>query len=80
MDQSTLIRYIGEVAKEAQANLETCKAQYIEFIVPQVRVIGEERLKSVTTLVDKGMKKAKRIVFPIFGVEGLLLILLLLLF
>lgn len=80
MDQATLIRYIREVAREAQANLETCKAQYIEFIVPKVRVIGEESLKSITTLVDKGMKKAKRIVFPIFGVEGLLLILLLLLF
>lgn len=80
MDHATLIRYIGETAKKAVSNLETCKAQHIEFIVPQVRVIGEERLKSVTTLVDKGIQKAKRIVFPIFGTEGVLLILLLLLF
>ncbi len=80
MDHATLIHYIGEAAKKAEANLETCKAQFIEFIVPQVRVIGEERLKSVTTLVDKGLQKAKRIVFPIFGTEGVLLILLLLVF
>ena len=52
----------------------------LDLIVPQVRVIGEERLKSVTTLVDKAIEKAKQVVFPIFGVEGLLLILLLLLF
>jgi putative membrane protein len=80
MDHATLIRYIGEAAKKAEANLETCKAQHIEFIVPQVRVIGEKRLESVTALVDKGMQKAKRIVFPIFGTEGVLLILLLLFF
>jgi predicted neutral ceramidase superfamily lipid hydrolase len=80
MDHATLIHYVGEAAKEAEANLETCKAQHIEFIVPQVRVIGEERLKSVTTLVDKGLQKAKRIIFPIFGTEGVLLILLLLVF
>ena len=45
------------------------------FIVPKVRVIGEERLKSITTLVDKAIVKAKQIVVPIFGVEGLVLIL-----
>ena len=75
-----LIGYIGEVAKKAEANLEACKAGCTTFVVPQVRVIGEERLKSVTTLVDKANEKAKRIVVPIFGAEGLLLILLLLLF
>ena len=75
-----LFNYISEVAKKAEANLEACKAGCIQFIVPQVRVIGEERLKSVTTLVDKAIVKAKQIVVPIFGSEGLLLILLLLLF
>jgi putative membrane protein len=80
MDHATLIRYIGEAAKRAEGNLEACKAQHIEFIVPHVRVIGEERLKSVTTLVDRGIQKARRIVFPIFGTEGALLVLLLLLF
>lgn len=80
MDHDALIRCISDVAKAAEAKLEVCKAGCLQFVVPKVRVIGEDRLKSVTILVDEAIKKAKRIVFPIFGVEGLLLILLLALF
>jgi putative membrane protein len=80
MDHELLIRYIGEVAKKAESNLEACNAGCIQFVVPQVRVIGEERLHSISTLVDKAIVKAKRIVAPIFGLEVLVLILLLLLF
>ena len=80
MDHALLIQYISEVAKNAEENLESCTAGCRTFVVPQVRVIGEESLKSVTTLVDKAILKAKQVVFPIFGVEGLLLVLLLLFF
>lgn len=80
MDHEVLIRYIGEVAKKAESNLEACKVGCLQFVVPQVRVIGEERLHSISTLVDKAIVKAKRIVVPIFGLEGLILLLLLLLF
>jgi putative membrane protein len=80
IDHALLIQHIGEVAKKAEANLEECSAGSRTFVVPQVRVIGEDRLKSITTLVDKTIVKAKQVVFPIFGAEGLLLILLLLLF
>jgi putative membrane protein len=80
MDHIVLIRYIVEVAKAAEANLEVCRAGCRTFVVPKVRVIGEERLKDVTSLVDKAIVKAKRMAVPVFGVEGLLLILLLLLF
>lgn len=80
MDHELLFRYIGEVAKKAESNLEACSAGFIQFVVPKVRVIGEERLQSITTLVDKAIVKAKQIVAPIFGLEGLVLILLLLLF
>lgn len=80
MDQELLTRYICEVAKKAEANLEVCNAGFTHFIVPNVGVIGEERLKSITLLVDKAIKKAKQTLVPIFGLEGLLLILLLLLF
>ncbi len=79
MEQELLIRYICDAAKNAEANLEVASAGYLRFIVPDVRVIGEERLKSITTLVDAAIKKAKQML-PIFGLEGLLLILLLLLF
>ena len=80
MDHKLLINYIGEAAKKAAENLEVSSAGYVNFMVPQVRVIGEDRLKSVTTLVDKAIEKAKHVVFPIFGAEALLLILLLWLF
>jgi putative membrane protein len=79
MDHNLLIGYIGEAAKEAAANLEAAKAGCIQFTVPQVRVIGEDRLHSVTALVDKAIEKAKKTAPLIFGVEGLLFILLLLL-
>lgn len=77
MDHDTLIRYILEAAKTAESNIEVSKAGSLRFVVPQVRVIGEERLKSITTLVDKVIVKAKQTLVPIFGLEGLFLILLL---
>jgi putative membrane protein len=80
MDNALLILYIGELAMKAEANLEVCRAGCRTLIVPKVRVIGEDRIKSVTTLVDKAIVRAKHVALPIFGVEGLLLILLLLLF
>jgi putative membrane protein len=80
MDYELLIRFIGEVAKKAESNLEVCNAGCFQFMVPKVRVIGEEQLNSITTLVDKAIVKTKRIVAPIFAVEGLFLLLLLLLF
>jgi hypothetical protein len=56
------------------------KSGFVEFVVPKVRVIGEERLNSISTLVDKAITQAKKTAPAIFGAEGLLLILLLLLF
>jgi putative membrane protein len=79
MDQELVLRYISEAARKAESNLEVSKAGYLHLVVPKVRVIGEERLHSMTTLVDEAIKKAKKIVIPIFGLEALLLLLLLLL-
>ncbi|MGD6806508.1 MAG: DUF2070 family protein [Candidatus Bathyarchaeia archaeon] len=80
MNHEVLIKHISDAAKTAATNLEASKAGCIQFIVPNIRVIGEERLDAISTLVDKAITKAKHVVAPIFGVEGLLLILLLLLF
>jgi putative membrane protein len=77
MNQDLLIGYITKVAQTAASQLETCKAGCLRIIVPKVRVIGKECLASLTVLVDKTLQKAKRILLPIFAVEGLLLILLL---
>ncbi len=77
MNHEILIRRITEVANEAASNLESCKAGCLRLVVPRVRVIGEERLASLSMLVDKALRRAKQIVAPIFVSEGLLLILLL---
>ncbi len=79
MSHEILIRYICDVAKKAEANMEPSKAGCIHLVVPQVRVIGEARLQSMTTLVDKSIQKAKQTLLPVFGLEGLVLILLLVL-
>jgi putative membrane protein len=80
IDHDALIRYIKQAAQNAAANLETARAGCVKFTVPHVRVIGEERLKSISVLVDEAIEKAKHIVVPVFGIEGLLMVLLLFLF
>jgi putative membrane protein len=80
MDHNVLIQIIGDLANQASSNLEASKVGCIQFTVPKVRVIGEERLNSVSLLIDKAITHGKKAAPIIFGVEGLLLIVLLLLF
>ncbi len=77
MNLDLLVNYVREAAGKAEASLETCTAGCLSLVVPQVRVIGEARLKSLTTLVDRALQRAKQVAAPIFVVEGLLLVLLL---
>ncbi|MCX8153939.1 MAG: DUF2070 family protein [Candidatus Bathyarchaeota archaeon] len=77
MNHKTLISYILEAAKTAEANLEFCHASYVRFIVPKVRVIGKNRIETLSMLVDKALQRAKQIVAPIFATEGVILIALL---
>jgi putative membrane protein len=77
MDHDKVIKYIIDVAKNAITNLEPAKVGYKHLIVPNVRVIGGTRIKSLSLLVDKAIIKAKQLVVPVFLTEGLLLILLL---
>ena len=74
MNNETLVRHIVEVAKAAASNLESCKAGCLRLVVPEVRVIGETRLASLSLLVDSALRRAKQIVAPIFVSEGVLLI------
>ncbi|MCK5628913.1 DUF2070 family protein, partial [Candidatus Bathyarchaeota archaeon] len=77
IDDMKLIGCIEDTAKRASTNLETCKAGYLKIVVPEVKVIGKARLNSLSLLVDNALRRAKKIVLPIFGCEGLLLILIL---
>jgi putative membrane protein len=77
MDNELLTRYICEAAKNAATNLEGSRAGFLHLVVPHVRVIGEARLKSLTILVDKAIQRAKQTLIPVFGLEALVLLLLL---
>ena len=77
MNNDHLIEDITEAVRKATQHFESCKAGFLSTIVPQVRVIGSECLESISLLVDKTIQKAKRILVPVFAVEGFLLILLL---
>ncbi len=80
ISHDALISCITGAAQKALQNLEASKTGCTQFVVPDVRVIGEERLDAVSNLVDKAIAKAKKVAPPIFGAEALLLILLVLLF
>jgi putative membrane protein len=73
MDHPTLIKYITEAALAAAARLEGCKAGCVTLTVPEVRVIGEARIHTLSTLVDEALQRAKQITVPIFAFEGFLL-------
>jgi putative membrane protein len=77
MNTELLISYVKKVSQIAVSSIERCTAGSIVFVVPKVKVMGEDFLESLTILVDKTIGKAKQIVIPIFALEGLLLLLLL---
>jgi putative membrane protein len=77
IDQDALIKHVTDAAVTAAGNFESCKAGFQRITVPNVRLIGGDFLSSITVLVDQTIQKAKKILVPVFAVEGLLLILLL---
>lgn len=77
MNHNLLIDYVKQAASSAMARLVFSKSSSLTLVVPKVRVIGKARIEGLSTLVDQALQKAKRIVLPIYGLEGLLLILLL---
>jgi putative membrane protein len=78
MNQDLLIEYIKRVAKSAVENLEPGEAAWATDIVPNVKVIGEQQIAAMSTLLDKGMKRARNLALSIFPLAGLVLAALLL--
>jgi putative membrane protein len=80
IDHERLIAHIKEATVVAMSKLEHVKtASCCNITVPSVKVIGKKRLEALCLLVDGAIRKAKRIVVPIFGISGLFLMLILLL-
>jgi putative membrane protein len=73
-----LIGYIEEATHSALSNLERVRAGCCSVNVSGAKVIGKERLESLSLLIDKGLQRAKKVVAPVFVLSGLLLMLFLL--
>jgi putative membrane protein len=77
MNHEKLIGYIKEATLTSLSNLEPVKAACRSITIPDVKVIGEKRLETLCLLIDRALKKAKKVVVPIFATSGLLLMLVL---
>jgi len=75
IDHGKLIDCIKKTALSALSNLESVKAACHKVGVSDVTVIGEKSLETLCLLIDKGNRRAKRIVAPIFVTSGLVLML-----
>jgi predicted neutral ceramidase superfamily lipid hydrolase len=78
MNQDLLIGYIRKAAKSALGNLEPAEAAWATDSVPNVKVIGEQQIAAMSTLLDKGMKRARNLAVSIFPLAGVILAVLLL--
>jgi putative membrane protein len=77
IDHERLIEYVKEATLSSLSNMESVKAGCRTMTIPDVKVIGEKRLETLCLLIDRALKKAKRVVVPIFATSGLLLMLIL---
>jgi putative membrane protein len=78
IDHNKLIDYIKQATAAALADMSYAKAGCRTISVPDVNVIGKQRLESLSLLTDKGLQRARRSIVPISLVSGLLLMLFLL--
>ncbi len=75
MDHEKLIEYIKKTTLSALSKLTRVKVSCRSITVPKVKVIGAKRLETLCLLTDKVLQKAKKLIIPIFGTAGFLLIL-----
>jgi putative membrane protein len=71
MDQERLIKCIKKVITQALENLEPAEAAWRQETIHGIKAIGEQQIDGLSSLVDKGAKRAKRnstIIFPVIGV------------
>ena len=78
IEDEKLISYIKDAAHSALTKLERVGVSCRGITVPNVKVIGAKQLEALCLLIDKAIRRAKRAIVPVFGVSGLLLMLLLL--
>jgi predicted neutral ceramidase superfamily lipid hydrolase len=78
MENERLINYVKEATVDALAKLEKMGFSCRSITVPNVKVIGAKKLEALSSLIEEAIQRSKRTMVPVFGVSGLLLMLLLL--
>jgi len=73
LDNKLLVKYVVEVAERALLNCEECTVSCDILEIPNVKVIGEEQIRSLTISINDIAKKAKKYALIIFPILGLLL-------
>ncbi len=79
MDHEILIRYVKQAAISAMENLEPGEVAWATDTVSNVKVIGEQQIAAMSTLLDKSMKRARNLAVLIFPLASAVLAALLLL-
>jgi len=79
IDQERLINYVKQVAKVALADLEPVEVAWGTEMVSGVKVIGEKQIEALSILLDKSVKRAKKLAISVFPIAGVVLAALLLL-
>ena len=79
MDHEILIEHVRQATTNALANLERGEVAWRAETVSGVKVIGEKQIEAMCTLLDKSMKRARKLAISVFPIAGAILAALLLL-
>jgi len=78
MDQKALINYVKQATTDALAHLESAEVAWHTETVSGVKVIGERQIEAMCMLLDKAVKRAKKLTVSLFPILGVILVTLLL--
>ncbi len=76
IDHERLISYIKKATISAISDLKPAKTATRKITIPNVKVIGANKLETLCLLVEKTIQKARKITVPIFTANGLVLMIL----
>jgi len=79
IDHEVLIDYVKRATMSAIEDLEAAEATWATDTVSNVKVIGEQQIAAMSTLLDKAMKRARNLAISIFPLASAVLAALLLL-
>jgi putative membrane protein len=79
MNHDLFIDYVKRATRRALENLEPAEAAWATDTVSNVKVIGEQQIAAMSTLLDKAMKRARNLAITVFPLAAAILAALLLL-